>query len=206
MLLKSMIEFNKICQMVPEDWIAPDGTFVHQYFKTTFNCPYKPFCPLPVTLLGYNKSTRCWKIRVLSDGRELDFLPLNYPLIPITEEDALQLIEHVRGANLESFKPRTEREPMTRLPVTPVPTPATPSAPTPKPAPTKQPSPAPEIPEGERKPSGRQLILRDLEAGVPKEDTIAKLVAMNPNRPIQNIKSHYSLTRSNWKSARKGQE
>ena len=69
----------------------------HRYFHTTVRHQYPPYGYVAFYLESYDVRQKTFTIRVLSDGRVLNFVPLGYPCVKITEAEAQQMVEHRRG-------------------------------------------------------------------------------------------------------------
>jgi len=84
---------------VPEETPSPiesfyvNGLLLHKYFKSVWKLRYKPYCACAFKALSFDPKTRKFTIQVLYDQRELA-VTSDYPVIPISEDEAQKLVEH----------------------------------------------------------------------------------------------------------------
>ena len=171
-----------------------NGQIIHRYFHSVWRYKYPPYGYCPFYLKAYNPQTKLFTIVVLDDGRELDSVPLDYPVVPISEEKAQQMVEHRRsGLKTKPMSP-SNMELSNRNKTTMSET-ATPD----KPADTK--------PADDGRTPIRQLALAGFARGCNTKEERAALVAeiklIYPEKEEKSIKQLVTLYRYNESPAAK---
>jgi hypothetical protein len=178
-----------------------------RYFKTTWYFTTEPFTLVPVYLESFNRITKKFTIVVLHDKRKLDTVPVGYPLIPITEQEAQDLVEHRRSKNASTTNKQTTTMELSNLNVAPTEhkhhnTPAThekevaPAEPTPA-TPVAQATPTKKerkkVDRGDR-PSIRGMVLTGIGEGKSKEELIPLIQSVYPEKSEKDIKGLISIS------------
>jgi hypothetical protein len=69
----------------------------HRYYRVVWNYNVPPYSKNSIYLESYNRISKKFTIIVLYDKRKVDTIPVGYPLVPITEQEAQDLVEHRRN-------------------------------------------------------------------------------------------------------------
>ena len=84
----------------------------HRYYRVVWNYNVPPYSKNSIYLESYNRLSKKFTIIVLYDKRKVDTIPVGYPLVPITEQEAQDLVEHRRNhqAATNNKKPHNHME------------------------------------------------------------------------------------------------
>lgn len=156
----------------------------HRYFHTTWRHQYPPYGYCAFYLEAYDPRSKMFSIRVLSDGRVLNHIPLDYPCVIITEVEAEVMTAHRRG-NQTTKQPNNiiMSEENSGAPVAPV----------------KQRTSA------DGRPSLRSLACKGFVEGLDQDTIVKAIQVVYPEKPEAKIRQLVSLYRWNEKAKAKKQ-
>lgn len=198
-----------------------EGKIKHKYWKTIFNFVSPPYCKMPVVMEGFDKATKKFTLIVLTDKRRMEHVPVGYPLIPITEQEAQDLVNHKLStkqkenqtkptmslSNINVAEPEVKHNHKPEVEVVPVTdqqvgAPASVVEATAPAEPAKEKKPHGRA-VGDGRPSIRSLAIAGLTEGKSKTDLVPLIKAVYPERDEKNIKSLISLASSGLKKKAK---
>jgi len=200
----SLIPLGQIIRLT-KDLLDENGKPKHRYYHTTWNFTTPPYIKVPFHLDCYNPATKTFQITVLTDKSVLDSITLQYPAVPITEEQAQALVDQRRTPI--AGKGQAGKQPVTPnisvLPeLSPMPR-AKASDPAPEPSEEDENTPEPEAPKEEAKPrpptdgrpSVRSLIIKGLMEGKVNRVIIADVQIVYPEKSHVQIRNMIGVTK-----------
>jgi len=197
---------NKVILINEQNTHDDNGEIKHRYYMTTWNHISPPYCQVAVYLDSFNKQSKKFRLVVLNDiaKRVLEVIPVGYPLIPISEEEAQILVNHrlnsIRSKNSSPQQQLKEIMQLSNLNVATAPAAAEHKTHAAEKqveaAPAEASTSAPETKEKkvrvriakDGRPSIRKLVLAGIAEGKSKEELIPILQSVYPERDEPNIK------------------
>lgn len=190
---------ERLIHLTYENTHDAEGNIKHRFFKSIFLYVTKPYTKMPVYLESYNKATKKFTIIVLYPKRTLDFVPVGYPLIPISEKEAQDLVEHRRNFNAQSNNqkpkpPTMELSSLVNPNLKPLDHPAPANQEEKAPAVTSAPKAQRSIPSKDGRPSIRSIVVAAFNEGKNKEEILPILQSVFPDKDAKYLKSMIAVS------------
>jgi len=180
---------GQIMRLKKENILDEKGQPLHRYFHTTWNFVTPPYIKVPFYLDNWDPVQKVFLITVLHDKTPME-VTIDYPAVPITEEQAQALVDQRKGSGAKPSKNFMSNETNKTAPETAAPgtESGSPASPTPKKERT------PRQPKDGR-PSIRSLIIKGLNQNHENKTIIAFVQETYPERSGPSIRNLIGVTK-----------